>query len=284
MAGFIINPSRFAAVGGGDGSLGDIVASNLMDLDATQSDSYGGSGQTWANLNTAPADSSGQTEWDAWLGVDGSASADDPAFVGTAGTTGAHFLLDGGDHFLMKSLPTFLSKIHRSSGANAFTIIFAGDLIDTSHRLFGNNSAATTDQGFNVLVATATGRVNVGVSNGSAQDNTSDFMPSDTLTGTLQDAVLAMKLDYNSPANTSLNGHSKNGAAFTGDAVDGLTTTTDSTDPFALWARNGGSGITNIAPNTIKVRAISIFSGGLSDAELSDIYDEYNTRHGSVYP
>ena len=98
------------------GLLDEILASTCADIDATLSDSYGGSGQTWANLVLTPADAEIQTAYDMWLGDDGSATSTDPTFTGSAGDSAAYFLFDGGDNFVLKSNPTLVDEKHSDNG------------------------------------------------------------------------------------------------------------------------------------------------------------------------
>lgn len=84
---------------GPGGGLQDEIPSTCFHLDATDADSYPGSGQTWANLIASPADGSGQTDFDVWRGGSSSASTDDPTFNGTAGDSAAYWSFDGGDFF-----------------------------------------------------------------------------------------------------------------------------------------------------------------------------------------
>lgn len=102
---FRVHPKRAGAFAGGAAHtpMGGIVSSCCADLDATVSDSYSGSGQTWANIETTPADSAAQTDYDFWLGATSSATTDDPTFTGSAGSSSAYWAMDGGDHFEMKS-------------------------------------------------------------------------------------------------------------------------------------------------------------------------------------
>ncbi len=116
--------------GGGAGSdyLDGVVASTCCDLDATISASYGGSGETWSNLVVSPADGAAQTDYDAWLGVDGGAGTDNPTFTGSAGSASAYFAMDGGDFFNFKSVtaPLTIYNMHRKTGGtNAWWIAAA---------------------------------------------------------------------------------------------------------------------------------------------------------------
>lgn len=109
--------------------LDSVIDSVVVDLDATISDSYGGTGQTWANLINSPADGAGQTDYDFYLGADENASTDDPTFTGDAGAAAAYFALDGGDFVrLAGSNTTFIENWHKDNGnggaAFAFFITF----------------------------------------------------------------------------------------------------------------------------------------------------------------
>lgn len=103
-------------VPGGSDFLDGVLDSVCCDLDATIAASYGGTGQTWANLTTSPADGAGRTDYDFFLGADGSATTDDPTFTGSAGDPAAYFALDGGDYFQSKtfSAMTTLFNLHKS--------------------------------------------------------------------------------------------------------------------------------------------------------------------------
>jgi len=96
----------------GDGSLADVLASAVFDLDATQSASYPGTGTTWANLVTAPADGELQTAYNA-TGISA------PPFVGTAGSPSAYFSPTTGDYWEI-ALTTFLKGLHKTTGGSDF--------------------------------------------------------------------------------------------------------------------------------------------------------------------
>lgn len=114
--------------GSGDVSpyLDGVIASVCCDLDATVAVSYGGSGETWANLIATPADGAAQTGYDFYLGLAATTDGAEPSFTGTAGDAAAYFACDGGDYFTIKNIanaPT-LAKAHRSD-VNGTWIAFA---------------------------------------------------------------------------------------------------------------------------------------------------------------
>ena len=101
--------------------LGSVLASTVADWDATISDSYSGTGQTWANIETTPADGSSQTDYDLYRGATSGASTDDPTFNGTAGNEAAYWSFDGGDAFKKQAANTaFLSNLHKTTGGQDY--------------------------------------------------------------------------------------------------------------------------------------------------------------------
>ena len=150
--------SRRAVISGGGGGLQDDVASTCFVLEASNSSSYGGSGVTFANNITAPADGSSQTDWDVYRG-DGSTSTTYPTFNGSAGAAGAYFSNDGGDHFQSKQVsdvtPGFMTKIQRTDDSNGWWLAFAWRFMSASTNYIITNSSATADYGFAVVATTS---------------------------------------------------------------------------------------------------------------------------------
>lgn len=113
---------------GGPPLLSDIFGINaVFELDATLSDSYPGTGQTWSNVIASPADGSDQGEYNAFLGDDGTADTSDPTFTGTAGDSAAYFSYDGGDgHFFdHSSLPTMFADMHKGTSGKKWWMTIA---------------------------------------------------------------------------------------------------------------------------------------------------------------
>jgi hypothetical protein len=126
-----------------DGSLSDVIASAVFDLDATQTDSYVGSGTTWANLVTAPADGSAQTAYDFMFG-NGSTSTTYPTFTGTPGDPAAYFLFDGGDYFrLQGSKPDFLDSLQKTTGGTSWWLAMTIQWVVNTGGLFGTSNASS---------------------------------------------------------------------------------------------------------------------------------------------
>lgn len=121
---------------------------NLV-LDVADTASYDGSSQTWT-------DATGNG-FNFFRGVDGTATASDPAFNGTAGVPaeGTYFSFDGGDFFKETAAHAFADDWHKDGGA--FTILalyYCGNKAAESS-IFGNRTAAGGFGGFNLSVTAA---------------------------------------------------------------------------------------------------------------------------------
>lgn len=131
--------------------LGVGVTTTVFDLDATCTSSYGGSGQTWANLETTPADSSAQSAYDFYRGNTVSATTDDPTFNGTPDTAAAYFSVDGGDYFSLASgtNTTFLHNLHDTTSGGGFWISFCGNIASSAgNSPMFHTKTSTSDTGF----------------------------------------------------------------------------------------------------------------------------------------
>lgn len=149
---------KFGSGGGGGGGLQDDVPSTCMVLEASNIESYSGSGQTWANVIASPADGSSQSAFDYYLGATGSASSDDPTFTGTAGVTGSYWAFDGGDAFGSVQTGTnlgFLANVHRTTGGSAFWVAIACRInVGSTKGIFSTQNGATAI-GFRVQSASS---------------------------------------------------------------------------------------------------------------------------------
>lgn len=101
--------------------LGDIVASTVLDLDATIAASYSGSGTTWANYEDTPADSAAQTAYDF--------TNNGFTFTGSAGSAAAYWLADGTNQFDLGGGNTaFLSNLPKTTGGGDWWAAFTFNL------------------------------------------------------------------------------------------------------------------------------------------------------------
>lgn len=165
--GVALNTEQIAA---GIDFLDSIISSTCCDLDATISASYGGSGQTWANLIASPADGSAQTGYDFHLGIDDSSSTDDPTFSGSAGDAAAFFSHDGGDWFTLKNIANAITikNNHRTDQAGVWmAVALRGAGITTGSLTYFGNSFNATTAGMRLTDLSVSGDIDILISNGS---------------------------------------------------------------------------------------------------------------------
>jgi len=119
-------------------------------IEATDTLSYSGSGQTISSLVKTPADGTSQAANTATLGGTSGANTDDPAFVGTAGSSSAYFSLDGGDIFRLDATTltssSTLLNAQRTDAAYPTTMVWCGEIPEYNagtFSLFGNHSSGT---------------------------------------------------------------------------------------------------------------------------------------------
>ena len=159
----------------GDGSLSDVIASAVFDLDATQAASYT-SGTTWSNLVTAPADGSAQTAYDFYTG-NGSTSTTYPTFNGSAGSAAAYWSFDGGDYFGIKSgaNTAFFNALHKTTGGTAFWFAITLHKTDntwSTAALLANLASSTNYKGIEIgVLSTEVFSFGQGNGAGSATNN-----------------------------------------------------------------------------------------------------------------
>lgn len=272
------NSYMYTAPGGGSPApMGDSVASTVFDLDATVATSYGGSGQTWSNYEGTPADSSGQTAYDMYLGATSSATTDDPAFTGTAGSASAYFLIDNADgsndEFSLKgSVTSFIQAMHKQGTGEtnwwlAFTFRYKDD--GALQYLFGTTSGGSrpyleisisnTDK-INVRQWPASGSVLITSTGGLTDGN-------DYLVVVTRDSAADDTLIYISSATEE---------SFLTNTW--TTNTTNGTD--MIFSRIPGSGYGAVGTRWYGVSGGNAFIG---DTEFNAICDEYELRHARTY-
>lgn len=166
--GIIASGQKIAEEGGGpgDGSLQDEVASCVFDIDATIAACYPGTGQTLANLVTAPADGEDQADYDFYLGDSSSATTDDPTFTGSADDPAAYFLLDGSDMFSLASgtNPAWIRDWQKTTAGTNFTIVTA--MMVQTHNLtqhIFSTMSSGTGVGVRGIINTASNGLNKGI-------------------------------------------------------------------------------------------------------------------------
>jgi len=256
----------------GGGSLQDVIASACCDLDATITDSYT-TGQTWANLVAVPADGAGQTDYDFWLGEDGTTSTDDPTFTGTAGDSAAYFLADGGDFFTIKSNTALINNMHKTTGGSDFWIAMAFYLPTdaTLDGMFSSNSSSTTSVGIRSLILSPAQTAFLAQQGDSAQVNA---ISTNTFTQSSYTIVIFSHSHSTNKTRIWMNSTTNEEFSHTFN-----TTTSDASDPFRfMFSPNGVE-----AANGFRLVNSSIGNEYLDDTKVAAIVDALNIRHNRTY-
>lgn len=263
-------PSATGGGGGGGASIQSIVPEAVFDVDATQSASYGGSGQTWANLVPSPHDGSAQADYDMQLGQTSSASSDDPTFTGTAGTSGAYFSFDGGDVISLPAAPTYLRERHQTS--KIFTLGYCVDIASAANQgMIGTGG----DTGISWLFQGGFPRLLLqNVDGGSFTNNIID-------TPGFASGVLCIIVAVDGAAGTCK--AYMNGTKFTAPYSGAGAIISSSTDAVLAARYNSLEGIQFPLTNGSKCRSIFLIDKYITDTEASDLLAEMNSRHGSIY-
>lgn len=247
----------------------------VFELDAGLSASYA-AGQTWANIVAAPADGSGITAYDVYLGTSSGATAEDPTFNGVAGTNSAaeFWSFDGGDFFtLVGANTTFNSDIHQddatftwyaflqtgSSGASGSYIGTVG-VADTGFRIEGQGGSGA-DLNLEIL--------NAGV---AALDKTaSGWLATST--------KYMLAVSYSDPGAVGFfyknNGSGRTVSSFTG----ALSSPAAGAATHKLQICAGGDNNAPIAADTQLWRT-GMFNRPLTVAQLDRIYNLYKFKLG----
>lgn len=260
--------------------LDDVIDSITCDLDATISDSYSGSGQTWANLIVSPNDGAAQTDYDFFLGADGNSSTDDPTFTGTAGDSGAYFSLDGADFFhqviAASSNPTVFQDMSKAGAAwwMAFGLRTAATF-QTLNVLFENG--ALTGDGVNglrlAIRASVSGTLQLVVDN-SDQNIINDV--GDAMGNSTDTLYIISYSGNDSEARIWTNSTTKNQFAIT-PTVNSNSNTANQAGLFAEEDNTAGWG------NGTRVYHVSIGNAYIDDADAALIFTHLEARHNRDY-
>ena len=264
--------SNLGQGGGANNYMQDVIASCCYDTDATISDSYDGSSQSFFNLIPSPADGADQDEYDFWLGINGTPGSDDPQFVGTAGDPAAYFLCDGSQEFRLKAF----------TGDTVANWIITG----TSHpawcaiALRTPSSFANNDYVWGNSISTSGYGIALGwdsdgsleMSHRAGSNAITDFS---TTLSTNTNYVLVLTWDANA-GTVRLFTETLSETP----SVSFITnaSTQCSTD-FTMLARGGG----NDATTGTRFYGMSIGNELIDASQAQDIIDEYSSRHSRSY-
>lgn len=265
----------FGGVGGAPAvpNMQTVVASAVADLDATIVESYT-SGQTFANLVTAPADGTAQTAYDFWLGTDSGSAANDPTFATNK------FTLDGGDWFTIKANTTLINDLHKTTGGLPHTFFIAGKFtarggLAVGQAIYGTGGRSSAKHG------TAVGNGFFGTAN-NYQRNCSGavFVDSDTQGGAdFADGTFKVLAFTFNPTTRATKAYINSATPYT-SSVNIYTSSTNASDALQVGA--GGAADSPLTSGA-EIKAFGMCNAVISDAEFTAIRNEYIARHGAIY-
>lgn len=242
------------------------LATNLrLCLDAGDAASYT-SGQKWL-------DTSGNG-YDFFLGLDGSATATDPTFNGTAGglSSAEYFSFDGADYFTYDTTnETWMENLHKDNAIFTFMAWVYIGAQGSSQGLFGNNAATNTNIGIVWQVASSNVQA-LTVTNGTAASmlqTSSTTVPAGSwlcLGASLNEATGAGGIIWfqNGVTNTDT-------STYTSPSASGATFTS------AIGSRGNANGILT---NNSRMAMFMAWEAALSLSQMTAFYNATRGRFG----
>lgn len=252
--------------------LDGVLPATVFDLDATIAASYSGSGTTWSNLVTAPADGAAQSDYDFFRG-DGATSTTYPTFNGSAGDPAAYWSFDGGDYFRIKSGANtpLLRDAHKSSGSIpvTFGLAFRTPATGTlTNWLFGT-ARQNANHGFALLSSSGTLTLRQYDGGGAATTTIATALSAGT------DYLLLLSFDYtNDIAKIWINSATGSDLTLVKD-----TTVTDGSNPYEIGAVQANAPLIN----GHRVYWSGLFNEVFNDAKAAAIIAALEARHGRDY-
>jgi hypothetical protein len=241
-----------------------LAASLELCLDAGDANSYAGSGQNFL-------DTSGKS-LNFFLGADGSATATDPTFNGSAGalSSAEYFSYDGGDyHRLNGSNTDFINSLHKDNAA--FTLLSWVYPTSTINRLFGTSVNGNANHGVYMFSVPTSGTIGINVSNGTGAYARS----ASANVGVVADAWQCIGLSMDEAANTVR--MFRNGTVASANA----SYTSPSSDAASYAAEIGAAGNgTGPEPSGTRRAIACMWSKPLSAAEMTAIFNAQRGRFG----
>lgn len=234
-------------------------------LDAGDAASYT-SGQSWLDLS-----GNGQ---DFFLGANGSATATDPTFTGTAGrlSSGEYFSHDGGDYFTYDTTnETWMENIHKDNAT--FTLLCAIYFSNASNNaLAGTAGGATAKNGFDWLL----------LSNGKVYfevlSNSVDFSLAATNAVATNGAWNIVAISVNEATGAGGGIFFANGKSDSFNSAYTSPTASNATHTMQIGAQGDGSLL--IVPNGTRIAAFCGWSRALTLAELNALFQALRGRFG----
>lgn len=249
--------------------LQDLFPSTVFDLDARMVESYPGSGNTWFNLCSDPADGSAQSSYDFTNN-----SPSTLVFNGTAGSPDAFWETNrvtpnAADRFQIpvSSQTDFLKRLSRSDNLDSrpFTVALSFRNADTISNFAASSIMIGANSGLNVansirLITTMAGDVRLAMAGNDINDN---FITTNQRMEPSQDYVYIISMDKDGNFSSWLNGVKVEGSRIIPES------TADTNSPFVLFRQ--------IPPNA-QIYAASTFNSFFDDEEALALQQFYRGR------
>lgn len=243
--------------------LDGVLAGVLMDLDATESASYPGSGTTWLNLSA----NGGSTYNMPFVGT--------PVFTGTPGDNGAYFALSNGNYFQIAANTAFINAMHKTTGGQDWTIILTFNSVDGTWTNIPHFIATRNDA--NGIGMAIFENASENINTGQTGDTGATTGPCNTTFSSGDYMVIIShshslnKTDYwaASATRTGNIDHTFN------------ATTSDAAGKFTIGAESDGG--QPLDSSNILLRSVALIEGVFNDTKAATAFAHLEARHGRDY-
>ena len=248
----------------------------VFELDAGLSASYGGSGQTWANIVTAPADGSGQTAYDFYRGATNGSEGSDPTFNGSAGANSANefWSFDGGDYFtLAGSNTTFLNSLHKENAAFTwYGLLRTPTSLSGQENLFGTDAQSSSNIG--MVINSSAGSLAFGVGNGSGAFSA---LSSGGFIAAATNYLIAVSYDEATGAGLF---YRQGAAGKATSAISGSYVSPSASAATYTAQLFAGGNAANPATPGMRGWRTGMFNRALTEAQLDALFERYKSKLG----
>lgn len=260
------------------GNMFRFISSTVFDLDATYEASYSTTvdDQKWRNVIPFPADSASATDYDFFLGADGTSSTDDPTFNGSVGDNAAFWTFDGGDFFdlVTGSNTTLLDELHITTAGADFWVACAFNKSDATwaDAIYFSTRAVSGTSADGVTLELDSNEVLQFVQRGNSATITNNSSSPSSPSG---DHLFIMSYSHSSnQIRFWINTATKDEQSMT------FNTTTDTPDNLRI---SGRGNLTAPLDSETRLYHLSMGNAYIDDAEAQLIIDELETRHARTY-
>lgn len=241
------------------------LTSNLvLCLDAGDSASYSGSGQTWTDV-------SGNSN-SFFRGSSSSSQSSDPTFNGSAGakTSSEYFSFDGGDYFTETTSHTFADLWHKNNGV--FTLVAAIYYVDNSStQIVFSTAESSSEVGLNIMVSSVDDAPHVNCYSGGGVALTLDSTNALTNAAWNFYAVAVNEATGADGATAQTNG--------TQSSHTSTYSSPSSSNPSQSY-RIGHNGGSVFIASGARIGCLAAWSTRLADADLTALYNQLSARYG----